>query len=141
VGERNQLLIAWADEKDIPIANESGYAFFTGNATNTSQFRNDFLLSIVGYRSSTSPTAAVTDKGSYGIFWSSTSGRSLHFTSSNVKSHNNASNSNGYALRCFKNTTVSTPLEGVVSYSTTDLTNQDVLVTLTLNKTGSVLSA
>jgi hypothetical protein len=31
------------------------------------------------------------------------------------------------------------PLEGTLSYSTTELTNQDVIVTLTLNQSGTVI--
>jgi hypothetical protein len=45
---------------------------------------------------------------------------------------------NGYAKISL---IVITPIEGEVSYATTTLTNQDVLVTLTLNQTGHIVEA
>jgi hypothetical protein len=46
-----------------------------------------------------------------------------------------------FSVRCFQNVIDTTPLLGTVAYSTTETTNQEVTVTLTLNKMGTVLES
>jgi hypothetical protein len=64
----------------------------------------------------------------------------LYFSLTELYSQSWNNRTNAYPVRCFKNT-VPKPLVGDISYSTTTLTNQDVVATLTLNRAGTVLES
>jgi hypothetical protein len=105
-GERNQLLIAWAAEhSEVNLSDRSGYKNFSNN-TYATQFNNDFLLPLAGYRSPVS-SAALARTGYEGNFWSSSPDsslvHSLYVSPSAVNAQYRHARANGISLRCFKN--------------------------------------
>jgi hypothetical protein len=122
------------------LVDNGGYK--TLNDATAAQFKNDFLLPLVGYRQYESTSLDAANEA--GDYWSSSpvvtnTAHSLEVKETVVFSFI-PNRTYGIAVRCFKNP-IATPIAGEISYSTTEATNQDVLATLTLNQTGHVVEA
>jgi uncharacterized protein (TIGR02145 family) len=91
---------------NISINVSSGLPAFSNNATKATNFRDDFLLPLAGYRNYDS-TATVYTQGRHANYWSSspdsTNARYLSLDPSYVNAYNGSSRASGCSVRCFKN--------------------------------------
>jgi hypothetical protein len=103
-------------------------------------------LPLAGTRKYSSPSELLQVQGEGVNYWSSSpSGDTVRNVFlgvyGDVRAYANAARANGFPVRCFRNVVSVQSIAGEISYSTTEATNQDVLVTLTLNQTGHVVEA
>ncbi|MDR2415299.1 MAG: fibrobacter succinogenes major paralogous domain-containing protein [Candidatus Peribacteria bacterium] len=106
MGERNQLLIARANNNNVTLSDSSGYKYFSSNTTAAQKFMNDLKLPLAGSRYYDS-ASSISNQGSDGGYWSSspssTNARSLSLSWSRVYAYSNYRRAYGFSVRCFKN--------------------------------------
>jgi uncharacterized protein (TIGR02145 family) len=81
-----------------------GLPFFD-DTTKSTKFRNDFLLTLAGYRNYYTAATTVSNQGSYAHYWSSSSPsgvRYLYFDPSYVGVYDDGIRADGFSVRCFQ---------------------------------------
>ena len=104
---------------------------------------NYLQIPVAGLRNRTSGLLSSQTSSAY--YWSSTpygtNAYSLSFYSTYLyPQYNNFNRAYGFSVRCFKNaSSLDTPLEAEITYSTTGATNSPVLATINFTITGVVI--
>jgi hypothetical protein len=147
MGERNQLMIAWAANNGVSvgdIGSNEGYKVFYSTYGDVIRFRNDFFVPLAGTRHPSNGDE-IYNIGSSAYFWTSSprerASRYFFVSPGQVDSNHHNSRDAGFSVRCFKNAILSAPSISSVSYSSQGTwTKGNVTVTVTLNQNGAALA-